>query len=106
MSAWQKGLAAAHAAPRCGAWGRQAQRPCRMAAMRGRTRCWAHGGHSTGPKPGSANALKDGRYSAAALAAKAQHVADERHARALVKAATKRAERVVKRRRKRPLSSS
>ena len=44
-------MAAAHAAPRCGAKNRQG-RPCRCPALRGKRRCRLHGGLSTGPPTG------------------------------------------------------
>jgi len=43
------GLAAANKAPRCGARNRQGT-PCQMAALRGRRRCYLHGGKSTGSR--------------------------------------------------------
>jgi hypothetical protein len=41
--------------PRCGAWSRHAQRPCRKPAMRGRTRCRLHGGRNPGAPRGNQN---------------------------------------------------
>src|SRR5262245_56270482 len=38
-----------HSAPRCGAKNRRGL-PCRAPALRGKSRCRLHGGHSTGPK--------------------------------------------------------
>ena len=43
------GLEAARKAPRCGARNRRGE-PCQMAALRGRTRCYLHGGRSTGSR--------------------------------------------------------
>jgi len=54
----------------CGAWSRQAQRPCRQHVVPGRNRCHWHGGRNPGGRPGNRNALLHGRYTAAALAAK------------------------------------
>ena len=45
-----RGLAAANAAPRCGAHSRRTGQPCRAAAMKGRARCRMHGGRA-GRKP-------------------------------------------------------
>lgn len=42
-------LAAARAAPRCGAKSKRTGKPCKAAAMRN-GRCRMHGGKSTGPK--------------------------------------------------------
>ncbi len=58
------GIAAMQAAPRCGAWGRQKQRPCRRPAERGRTRCYLHGGRNPGAPPGNKHSLKHGAYAA------------------------------------------
>lgn len=50
---------------RCGAWARQAGRPClNWAGVNGR--CRFHGGRAIGSPRGSQNALKHGRYSAEA----------------------------------------
>jgi hypothetical protein len=46
---WRSALAAADAAPRCGARRRQGGAVCRAAAMRN-GRCHKHGGASTGPR--------------------------------------------------------
>ena len=48
-NAWQRGLVAAQAAPRCGAWARRTGLPCRKPAM-AKGRCRLHGGCSTGPR--------------------------------------------------------
>ncbi len=37
--------------------------PCKNPAERGKTKCWNHGGASTGPAKGTQNALKHGFYS-------------------------------------------
>jgi hypothetical protein len=48
-NAWQRGLVAAQAAPRCGAWARRTGLPCQKPAMaNGRGRL--HGGCSTDPR--------------------------------------------------------
>jgi hypothetical protein len=47
--AWQKGIDAANAAPRCGAKKRRKGTPCGSPAM-ANGRCRIHGGLSTGPK--------------------------------------------------------
>jgi hypothetical protein len=47
--AWQKGIDAANAAPRCGAMKRRKGTPCGSPAM-ANGRCRIHGGTSTGPK--------------------------------------------------------
>jgi len=67
-------LAAARAAPRCGAWARRTGAPCRLAAMPN-GRCRMHGGASTGPRTAEGIArivaaqTKHGRRNAAARAA-------------------------------------
>lgn len=64
-------------APRCGAKTR-AGTPCRGPAVRGRRRCRMHGGTNPGPPKGSQNALKHGRRSAAAVAARKAQTAKTR----------------------------
>jgi glucans biosynthesis protein len=55
---------------RCGARTRNGS-PCRKYPIRGRRRCRLHGGaKGTGTRPGNRNALKHGRTTAAALAAR------------------------------------
>jgi hypothetical protein len=71
-------------APRCGAWGRQAQRPCRLPAMRGRARCHLHGGLSFGPPPGSQNGLVHGRRSRAVMQERKERTAAAKLVRAKV----------------------
>lgn len=46
---WRRGLAAADAAPRCGAKRKATGQPCRAPAMPN-GRCHKHGGASTGPR--------------------------------------------------------
>jgi hypothetical protein len=46
----------------CGAKRKKGQGICQAPPMRGKKRCRIHGGASTGPPPGSANALKHGLY--------------------------------------------
>jgi hypothetical protein len=46
---WAAGLAAADAAPRCGARAKRTGKPCRAPAMPN-GRCHKHGGASTGPR--------------------------------------------------------
>lgn len=58
-----------HAAPRCGAKTRKGT-PCMSPAVRGKRRCRMHGGTNPGPPKGSQNALKHGRYTAAAIEAR------------------------------------
>ena len=48
-SGWARALAAADAAPRCGARRRRTGEPCRAPAM-ANGRCHKHGGASTGPR--------------------------------------------------------
>ena len=57
---------AMHRSPRCGARTRKGN-PCRSPAM-ANGRCRMHGGTSPGAPRGNGNALKHGRYSAAAIA--------------------------------------
>lgn len=57
-----------HEAPRCGAKTRKGT-PCAAPAVRGRKRCRMHGGaQGSGAPPGNSNALKNGLYTAEALA--------------------------------------
>ena len=58
----------AHDAPRCGAKTRM-DHPCRSPAM-SNGRCRMHGGKSTGAPRGNKNALKHGRYTTEAIAAR------------------------------------
>jgi hypothetical protein len=74
------------AVPRCGAWGR-AQRPCRLPAMRGKKRCFLHGGRNPAPPRGRSYSLVHGRYSAATIEAKRQARAATRAAKARVEQA-------------------
>jgi hypothetical protein len=46
---WPMGIAAANAAPRCGARTKSTRQPCQSPAMRN-GRCHKHGGPSTGPR--------------------------------------------------------
>jgi len=62
-----------HRSPRCGARTR-AGSPCRSPAMPN-GRCRLHGGLSPGAPKGNRNALKHGRYTAAAIASR-REVAD------------------------------
>jgi hypothetical protein len=56
------------AARRCGARNR-AGNPCQCPAVRGRTRCRLHGGHSPGAPKGRSNGMyKDGYFTAEAVA--------------------------------------
>jgi hypothetical protein len=70
---WQRGLAAARAAPRCGAWARRTGLPCKKPAM-ANGRCRLHGGCSTGARTAeglarcAAAPTKHGRRNAAARA--------------------------------------
>jgi uncharacterized protein YjcR len=57
-----------HLSPRCGARSKRTGEPCRAAAMKN-GRCRMHGGKSTGAPKGNQNALKHGKYTAAAQAA-------------------------------------
>jgi hypothetical protein len=83
------------ALPRCGAWGRQKQRPCGRIALRGRTRCQLHGGLSFGPPPGSQNGLIHGRRTRAAELERKERVAAARSAREAVKDAVRAADEAV-----------
>ena len=61
-----------HLTPRCGARTRSSA-PCRAPAVRAKRRCRMHGGAKrSGARPGNANALKHGFYSAAAKAERRQ----------------------------------
>lgn len=64
-------------APRCGAKTR-AGTPCRGPAVVGKRRCRMHGGTNPGPPKGSQNALKHGRRTAAAIAARKEQTARAR----------------------------
>ena len=64
-------------APRCGAKTRRGT-PCQGPAVHGRRRCRMHGRTNPGPPKGSQNALKHGRRSAAAIAARKAQVAKTR----------------------------
>jgi hypothetical protein len=72
-NAWQRGLVAAQAAPRCGAWARRTGLPCQKPAM-ANGRCRLHGGCSTDPRTAegltrcTAAPTKHGRRNAAARA--------------------------------------
>jgi hypothetical protein len=72
--AWQRGLAKADAAPRCGARRKSTGTPCRAPAMPN-GRCRVHGGPSTGPRTPEGlersrkAAWKHGRRSAEAVEA-------------------------------------
>ncbi|WP_269153123.1 HGGxSTG domain-containing protein [Methylobacterium crusticola] len=71
-SGWEAALAAAHAAPRCGAQTRSGS-ACRAGAV-ANGRCRIHGGASTGPRTPEGlersrrSTWKHGRYSAEAIA--------------------------------------
>jgi hypothetical protein len=69
-----RGTLAMHLSPRCGAWGRQAQRPCRNAAM-ANGRCRLHGGKNPGAPIGNKRALVHGRYSAEGIANRREGIA-------------------------------
>lgn len=60
------GKLAMHLSPRCGARNRRGS-SCQSPAMKN-GRCRLHGGRATGAPKGNKNALKHGRYSAAAIA--------------------------------------
>lgn len=60
---FSKAVKAMNAAPRCGAKTR-AGTPCRCPCVRGRPRCYRHGGApGSGAPKGNKNAWKHGRYS-------------------------------------------
>lgn len=67
-------------APRCGAKTRRGT-PCRGPAVRGRRRCRMHGGNSPGAPRGNQYALKHGRRTAAAIAARKERTAKTRQTR-------------------------
>ena len=73
---------AMHRSPRCGARTRRGT-PCRSPAM-ANGRCRMHGGNSPGAPRGNSNALKHGRYSAAAIAERRELAALIRSMRRLV----------------------
>ena len=52
--------------PLCGAYSRRTGKPCRQPAMKN-GKCRLHGGKSTGPPKGNANALKQGFYTRDAI---------------------------------------
>ena len=76
-------LQAAWQAPRCGAKTRQ-RTPCRQPALRGKRRCRKHGGRSSGAPRGNQYALKHGRYTAQAIAARREARQTLRALRALI----------------------
>ena len=53
--------------PRCGAKTRSGT-PCQSPTMKGKQRCRMHGGNSPGAPKGNKNALKNGFYTATAMA--------------------------------------
>ena len=73
---------AMHRSPRCGARTRS-ETACRSPAM-ANGRCRMHGGKSPGAPQGNSNALKHGRYSAAAIAERRELAALIRSMRRLV----------------------
>jgi len=79
-------------APRCGAKTR-AGRPCRQAAVRGRSRCRMHGGAkgSGGPRENRNGNFKHGLYTVEAKATRRVMRAKVRGVRALIQAANPRA---------------
>jgi hypothetical protein len=68
--------------PPCGAWSRSRGRPCRNIPVKGRARCFLHGGRAGAPK-GTQSRLTHGRNTAAAnqerraAAAQARAVRDD-----------------------------
>ena len=73
-------------APRCGARTRSGK-PCRSPAVRGKRRCRMHGGApGSGAPLGNRNALRHGRYTAKAIAARQAIRALLRESRELVQA--------------------
>jgi hypothetical protein len=74
-----------HLSPRCGARTRSAS-PCQSPAMPN-GRCRMHGGLSPGAPKGNRNALKDGRYTAAAVARRQEIASLLRSMRRLAKEA-------------------
>ncbi len=73
-------MAAAHAAPRCGARTRSG-RPCRSPAVRGQRRCRMHGGTNPGAPRGNRNAYRHGFYSEALAEARRELRREMRAAR-------------------------
>ena len=67
MKSGNNPMQSAHLAPRCGAKTRSGT-PCRAPTVNGRRRCRMHGGLSPGAPKGNLNAMKHGRYMAAAIA--------------------------------------
>jgi hypothetical protein len=80
----------------CGAWGRQAQRPCRRPVSPGRNRCRLHGGANPGPPLGSKNGLITGRYTREAEAAKRKAAAAGKAVRAQVAEAIEASEAALR----------
>ena len=64
--------------PRCHAKAKSTGKRCRQVAMKGKRVCFIHGGKSPGAKTGNANALKNGLYTAEAIA-------DRQYLRQLIK---------------------
>jgi len=62
-------IQATWAAPRCGAKTRQGT-ACQSPVVHGKQRCRMHGGTSPGAPRGNQHALKHGRYTAQAIAAR------------------------------------
>jgi hypothetical protein len=80
------GIEAIRACARCCAWARSAGRPCRQRVVRGRNRCWLHGGRAGAP-PGHQGRLVHGRTTRAAKAERKRRVAEQAEARKRVAAA-------------------
>jgi len=89
------GIEAIRACRRCGAWARSASRPCRQPVVRGRTRCWLHGGRA-GRKKGSPGWPINGEATPEAKAAKRKAAAEAKRAARAVEAAIAEAEALMK----------
>jgi hypothetical protein len=74
-----------HLSRRCGARAKRSGNPCQSPAMKN-GRCRMHGGKSPGAPRGNANALKHGRYTAAAIEARRGLCASLRAMKALLTA--------------------
>jgi len=86
------GLAVGWWAPRCGAWARTSGQPCRHAVVKGRNRCYWHGGRNHGPPAGNKNAMTHGKTTATAITAKREAAAAAKAAVAKVQEAVKAAD--------------
>jgi hypothetical protein len=97
VTRWEASHAVIRAKPRCGAWARSAERPCKQPVVAGKNRCWLHGGKNRGAPAGNKNNLSTGAYTPEQIAARRQQKAAARTAKAAVTAAVKAAEKATAR---------